>query len=115
MACGISVPLAPRPAWRSALTTGPRSWAAAVTRFCGPPVAAWWTWGPSAGVPVVPTRSTKLDASWGPARPERPTLAGAHSAAVALTDEEGGTLWITGHSHDASGRMRAVLWAVRLG
>src|SRR6266699_2204680 len=43
------------------------------------------------------------------------TLGGAHSAAVALTDEEGGTLWITGHSHDASGRMRAVLWAVRLG
>src|SRR5438309_1553960 len=43
------------------------------------------------------------------------TLGGAHSAAVALADEEGGTLWITGHSHDASGRMRAVLWAVRLG
>src|SRR5205814_3509560 len=43
------------------------------------------------------------------------TLGGAHSAAVALTDEEGGALWITGHSHDASGRMRAVLWAVRLG
>jgi len=43
------------------------------------------------------------------------TLGGTHSAAVALTDEEGGTLWITGHSHDASGRMRAVLWAVRLG
>src|SRR6266480_144484 len=115
MACGTSARLARLPALPSGSTIGPRSWVVAVTRSCGPPVGAWWTWGPSAGAPVVPTRSTKLAVSWGPARPERPTPAGTHSAAVALTDEEGGTFWIAGHSHDASGRMRAVLWAVRLG
>jgi probable HAF family extracellular repeat protein len=48
------------------------------------------------------------------------TLGGAHSAAVALTDIVGAQhaaplLLVAGHSHDASGRMRAVLWAVRLG
>ena len=48
------------------------------------------------------------------------TLGGAHSAAVAVSDAVGAQhaaplLWIAGHSHDASGRMRAVLWAVRLG
>ena len=48
------------------------------------------------------------------------TLGGAHSAALAVSDAVGAQhaaplLWIAGHSHDASGRMRAVLWAVRLG
>jgi len=48
------------------------------------------------------------------------TLGGEHSAAVAVSDEVGAQhaaplLWIAGHSHDASARMRAVLWAVRLG
>jgi probable HAF family extracellular repeat protein len=48
------------------------------------------------------------------------TLGGEHSAAVAVSDaveaqQAGPLLWIAGHSHDASARMRAVLWAVRLG
>ena len=43
------------------------------------------------------------------------TLGGDHSAAVAVTNGDGGTIRIAGHSHDASGRMRAALWAVRLG
>jgi probable HAF family extracellular repeat protein len=43
------------------------------------------------------------------------TLGGEHSAAAALSEEENGALWIAGHSHDASARIRAVLWAVRLG
>jgi len=43
------------------------------------------------------------------------TLGGEHSAAVAVADEDGGILWIAGHSHDASARMRAALWAVRVG
>ena len=43
------------------------------------------------------------------------TLGGEHSSAAALSEEVGGTLWIAGHSHDAAARMRAVLWAVRLG
>ena len=43
------------------------------------------------------------------------TLGGEHSAAVAVSDEKGGILWIAGHSHDASARMRAALWAVRVG
>jgi len=48
------------------------------------------------------------------------TLGGEHSAAVAVSDIGGAPhaaplLWIAGHSHDASGRMRAALWAVRLG
>src|SRR5438046_8555706 len=48
------------------------------------------------------------------------TPGAAHSAAGALTDIVGAQhaaplLLVAGHSHDASGRMRAVLWAVRLG
>jgi probable HAF family extracellular repeat protein len=43
------------------------------------------------------------------------TLGGEHSAAVAVSEAQGGTVWVAGHSHDASGRMRAALWAVRLG
>src|SRR5207302_6895959 len=48
------------------------------------------------------------------------TLGGAHSAALAVSDAVGAQhaaplLWIDGHSHDASGPTRAVLWAVRLG
>jgi probable HAF family extracellular repeat protein len=43
------------------------------------------------------------------------TLGGEHSAAVAVSDEEDRTIWIAGHSHDASSHMRAALWAVRLG
>jgi len=48
------------------------------------------------------------------------TLGGEHSAAVAVSDNVGAQhaaplLWIAGHSHDASGRVRAALWAVRLG
>ena len=43
------------------------------------------------------------------------TLGGEHSAAVAVSEEQAGALWIAGHSHDASGRMRAALWAVRRG
>jgi probable HAF family extracellular repeat protein len=43
------------------------------------------------------------------------TLGGEHSSAAALSEEVGGTLWIAGHSHDAAARVRAVLWAVRLG
>jgi len=48
------------------------------------------------------------------------TLGGEHSAAVAVSDtveaqHAAPLLWIAGHSHDASARVRAVLWAVRLG
>ena len=50
------------------------------------------------------------------------TLGGEHSAAVAVSDvdfagvqQAAPPLWVAGHSHDASGHMRAVLWAVRLG
>jgi len=43
------------------------------------------------------------------------TLGGDHSAASAVSEEVDGTLWIVGHSHDAAARVRAVLWAVRLG
>src|SRR5205823_1163243 len=51
------------------------------------------------------------------------TLGGEHSAALAVSEviENVGAqhaaplLWIAGHSHDASARMRAALWAVRLG
>src|SRR6266516_3013956 len=44
---------------------------------------------------------------------------GEHSAAVAVSDAVGAQhaaplLWIAGHSHDATARMRAVLWRVRL-
>ena len=42
------------------------------------------------------------------------TLGGEHSSAAAVSEEEGGTLWVAGHSHDASARLCAVLWAVRL-
>jgi len=47
------------------------------------------------------------------------TLGGEHSAAVAVSDivaaqDAAPVLWIAGHSHDASARMRAALWAVRL-
>lgn len=43
------------------------------------------------------------------------TLGGEHSCAVAVSEEEDGLLPIAGHSHDASARICAVLWAVRLG
>src|SRR5207237_67673 len=48
------------------------------------------------------------------------TLGGEHRAALAVSDvveaqDAAPLLWIAGHSHDASARMRAVLWAVRLG
>jgi len=51
------------------------------------------------------------------------TLGGEHSAALAVSEviENVGAqhaaplLWIAGHSHNASARMRAALWAVRLG
>jgi probable HAF family extracellular repeat protein len=43
------------------------------------------------------------------------TVGGDHSAAAALSQEEHGALWIAGHSHDRSGRLRAVVWSVRLG
>ncbi len=39
---------------------------------------------------------------------------GEHSSAAAISEADGGMLWIAGHSHDASRRIRAVLWAVRL-
>ena len=51
------------------------------------------------------------------------TLGGEHSAALAVCDvvedivgahHAAPLLWIAGHSHDASARMRAALWAVRL-
>ena len=47
------------------------------------------------------------------------TLGGEHSAAVAVSEivaaqDAAPLLWITGHSHDSSARMRAALWAVRL-
>ena len=42
------------------------------------------------------------------------TLGGAHSAAAAVSEESGGMLWVAGHSHDADGRVRAVLWSVCL-
>jgi probable HAF family extracellular repeat protein len=43
------------------------------------------------------------------------TLGGAHSSAAAISEDDGGVVRIAGHSHDVAGRMRAVLWAVRLG
>src|SRR5438874_1825031 len=48
------------------------------------------------------------------------TLGGEHSAALAVSEvveapDAAPLLWIAGHSHDASARMRAALWAVRLG
>lgn len=42
------------------------------------------------------------------------TLGGEHSSAAAIAEEEGGAVWIAGHSHDAAARICAVLWAVRL-
>jgi len=42
------------------------------------------------------------------------TLGGEHSSAAAISEENGGVLWIAGHSHDTSAQVRAVLWAVRL-
>lgn len=42
------------------------------------------------------------------------TLGGDHSSAAALSEEKDGVLQIAGHSHDASGRICAVLWTVRL-
>ncbi len=39
---------------------------------------------------------------------------GEHSAAAAVSEAEGGTLRIAGHSHDASARLRAVVWVLRL-
>jgi uncharacterized membrane protein len=43
------------------------------------------------------------------------TLGGEHSAATAISEEDGGGVWVAGHSHDESARVRAVLWRVRLG
>src|SRR5437879_6090031 len=43
------------------------------------------------------------------------TLGGEHSSAAAVSGGDGGTLWIAGHSHDASAGIRAALWTVRLG
>ena len=43
------------------------------------------------------------------------TLGGEHSSAAAVSDEVDGRLWVAGHSHDASGCIRAVLWTVRVG
>jgi probable HAF family extracellular repeat protein len=42
------------------------------------------------------------------------TLEGEHSAAAAVSEPVDGVLWIAGHSHDRSDKMRAVLWAVRV-
>ena len=42
------------------------------------------------------------------------TLGGEHSSAAAVSEEDGGVLQIAGHSHDATARIRAVLWRVRL-
>src|SRR5439155_1689952 len=42
------------------------------------------------------------------------TLGGEHSSAAAVSEEAGGTIWIAGHSHDASAHLCAVRWAVRL-
>src|SRR5213078_3635707 len=42
------------------------------------------------------------------------TLGGEHSSAAAVSEEAGGTVWIAGHSHDASAHLCAVRWAVRL-
>src|SRR5712691_480445 len=42
------------------------------------------------------------------------TLGGEHSSAAKVSGERDGALWIAGHSHDASARVRAVLWAVHL-
>lgn len=42
------------------------------------------------------------------------TLGGEHSSAAAVAEEENGVLHIAGHSHDASARICAVLWTVRL-
>ncbi|PYP33956.1 MAG: hypothetical protein DMD47_00030 [Gemmatimonadetes bacterium] len=43
------------------------------------------------------------------------TLGGHHSSAAAVSEGDAGTLWIAGHSHDATASVRAVLWTVRLG
>ena len=43
------------------------------------------------------------------------TLGGEHSSAAAVSEVVDGTVWVAGHSHDAAARIRAVLWAVRLG
>jgi len=42
------------------------------------------------------------------------TLGGEHSAAVAISQEQDGSVWIAGHSHDQTGAVRAVRWSVRL-
>ena len=42
------------------------------------------------------------------------TLGGEHSAAAAISEEAGGLVRIAGHSHDADGAVRAVMWTVRL-
>ena len=42
------------------------------------------------------------------------TLGGEHSSAAKVSGKHDGALWIAGHSHDASARVRAVLWAVHL-
>src|SRR5207247_11039721 len=43
------------------------------------------------------------------------TLGGEHSSAAAVSEVVDGTVWVAGHSHAAAARIRAVLWAVRLG
>jgi len=40
------------------------------------------------------------------------TLGGEHSFAAGLAEGPAGTLRIAGHSHDAGGDIRAVLWTV---
>src|SRR5436190_9794817 len=42
------------------------------------------------------------------------TLGGEHSSAAAISEEESGVVRIAGHSHDAAGAVRAVVWTVRL-
>ncbi len=42
------------------------------------------------------------------------TLGGEHSAAVAISEETAGSVWIVGHSHDHAAAVRAVRWCVRL-
>ena len=42
------------------------------------------------------------------------TLGGEHSSAAAISEDDGGVVRIAGHSHDAAGAVRAVVWTVRL-
>jgi len=42
------------------------------------------------------------------------TLGGEHSSAAAISEDDGSVVRIAGHSHDAAGAVRAVVWTVRL-